>query len=91
MVTLLGMRRFWFSFFVFIFFPTADNHFVAVIVVFYGKAVRVLFDEFFIDWFPSKRFLTWNPNFLLLFIASLIARWQTFYHPSLMLVVPNLS
>lgn len=50
MVTLLGMRRFWFSFFVFIFFPTADNHFVAVIVVFYGKAVRVLFfDEFFID------------------------------------------
>lgn len=59
MVTLLGMRRFWFGFFVFTYFPTADNHFVAVIVVFYGKAVRVLFfDEFFIDWFPSKRFLT---------------------------------
>ena len=58
MVTLLGMRRFWFAFFVY-YLPTADNHFVAVIVVFYGKAVMVLFfDEFFIDWFPSKRFLT---------------------------------
>ena len=58
MVTLLGMRRFWFGFFVCIFLPAPDNHFVAVIVVFYGKAVMVLFfDEFFIDWFTRKRFL----------------------------------
>ena len=56
MVTLLGMRRFWFAFFVY-FLPTADNHFVAVIVVFYGKAVRVLFfDEFFYWLVPQQTF-----------------------------------
>ena len=64
MVTLLGMRRFWFSFFVFIFFPTADNHFVAVIVVFYGKAVRVLFfDEFLLTGSPANVFLLRIPTF----------------------------